>query len=126
MAVNWGVAGGSQAQAVAYVFSSFVSFLSVGCGCNVNPSISTAVLVYEGTSKCCGHLGFYLMIVFSEIFGMVIGVLLVFSAANYEAPYNKSFAILEPSEKSNIWRVLFAEIIGSFVFGSFILSIKYH
>lgn len=128
MAVNWGVAGGGaqQATAVAYIFSSFVSFLSIGCGCNVNPSISTAVLVYEGRSKVCEHLPFYFKIIFAELFGMTIGALLVFSAANYDIEYSKSFAILEPSPKSSIWRVFFAEVIGSFVFGNFILSIKYH
>ena len=66
------------------------------------------------------------MLIFAEVFGMVIGACLVFSAANYDIEYTKSFAILEPSPKSNIWRVLFAEIVGSFVFGNFILSIKYH
>ena len=53
MVVNFGAAAGSsvpvrQSTAIAYTFGTFVSFLSVGCGCNFNPAVATGVFIYEG------------------------------------------------------------------------------
>ena len=132
MTVNWGAANGGknpmqQSTAVAYSFGTFVSFLSVGCGCNFNPAVTTAVYIYEGNLNAGTNFPFYLKTIASQIIGAIIGVTLVGTTADFTLQgKSNGFAVLAPPEPYHSWRIIFPEFLGSFIFVSFVLSVKYH
>lgn len=55
-----------------------------------------------------------------------MGVFLVWLTINFNVPIHQNIAILQPGVGHNYVRVFFAEMFGTFLFVSFILSIKYH
>ena len=70
---------------------------------------------------------FYLKTVLAQLIGAVVGVSLVGSTAawNLDGKAN-GFAVLAPAEPYHSWRIIFPEFLASFIFVSFVLSVKYH
>ena len=67
------------------------------------------------------------MIVVSQLCGAIFGVLMVASCAVYTMEGKASaYAVLAPSEPFHAARVIIPELFASFIFVSFVLSVKYH
>lgn len=132
MTVNWSAANGGknpmqQSTAIAYSFGTFVSFLSVGCGCNFNPAVTSAVYIYEGNLNAGTNFPFYMKTVLAQLIGATIGVCLIGSTAVWDLNgKSNAFAVLNPPEPYHQWRIIFPEFLASFIFVSFVLSVKYH
>ena len=105
-------------------------------GGHVNPAVSTAVLVREGMSNLGSNIVFYLMIVAAQIFGAGVGVAITFGLGG---KFDDKDALGPRTNKlcpggvddcrasGDIdFSALMAEMLGTFIFCSVILSVKYN
>ena len=114
-------------------------------GGHFNPAVTLGVLIREGfgQGKCPGNILFAFMIITAEIVGGILGVCIVragtvttteWTATDQIVRYYPKPAILCPTtqnhvpkcdDKSTYKQVFFTEMIGTFIFVSVILNIKY-
>lgn len=124
ISVNWGALSASQATAVGYGIWTYILFLSPMCGGHVNPAVTLAVLIKSGTQ--IENIKTALAIMVSQFIGGFLGCMIILACVNWDHPLEKSMAILKPSEFATYGSAFVAEMIGTFIFASLILSVKFH
>ena len=81
---------------VGLLYFAIICFLGVLSGGHFNPAVSLGVLIKEGKSRLKTNIKFFSMIVFAQLIGAIMGVLLVylcnieFEIKDAVAPYNKN------------------------------------
>lgn len=55
-----------------------------------------------------------------------MGCLIIYLCINWDHPLDKSIAILKPGPAATYGRVFMAEMIGTFIFASLVISVKFH
>ena len=115
-----------QITAVGYGIWTYILFLSPMCGGHVNPAVTLAVLIKCGRRDLAENAKSALAIMLSQFLGGFLGCLLVYVCINWDEPVQHSIAILGPGEAATYGRVFVAEMIGTFIFASLIISVKFH
>lgn len=140
-----------NAAAVGVALFAIAMFLGPVSGGHVNPAVTLAVLLREGLS----NIMFAIMIMFSQLVGAVIGCLISFGTnhtktidnpipgqddikivvngparlcppPNMAKKSTEGKILCEPYNGLAGFNMLLAEIIGTFIFISVIMSVKYH
>ena len=137
LAINSAAAGDGSNVPYSASIGLFGIIMLIGpvSGGHVNPAVSTAVLVREG--KIGQNILFYFLIIAAQIMGAGCGVAIMFGQASKFGdtdPASKPrIAILCPANAKTcepdsgvILNAFVAEMFGTFIFTSVILSVKYN
>ena len=136
----------SKGDAIAIglaLFSAIVVFGPVS-GAHFNPATTTSVFFKEGLEKAGKNCVFYLLIVFSQIVGGIVGVLIAYGCQhkNDENQLEPGIAFLcppttmafkneddkyecRPMSGTAAFNMILAESMATFLYVSVILSVKY-
>ena len=92
----------------------------------MNPAITLSILIKSGSKDLRANFCTAISIIISQIIGGFMGCLIIYLCINWDFPLNKSIAILKPGPAATTGRVFMAEMIGTFIFASLVISVKFH
>jgi aquaporin Z len=96
------------------------------CGGHVNPAVTLSILIKCGRQDAGPNFVTALCIMLSQVAGGFLGCLVIYLCINWDFPIDKSIAILQPGVGASYGRVFVAELLGTFLFASLIVSVKFH
>lgn len=144
VAVNWGAGSdGHQAHCVALALMGIAMFLGPVCGGHVNPAVSLGVLIREPDEKRGSNAVIFIGNVIAQILGGILGCAFCFlgykvnETAGIKTVSPTMAALCPPVSGDDLLpnseckpgpaavQALIAEIVGTFIFVSVVLSVKY-